>query len=627
MGKLQYDPLPNSNVPLIRLVKLLPGQDCDPIVAVLNVSKLNVEYEALSYCWGDGPIDSSITCNKDQLHITHNLKCALQDLRRPDTPRLLWVDAICINQDDITEREQQVEIMADIYRNAQRTVIWLGEAFTGVKFAFEAVKRMYDLHYAEVSDSATGITAMAVRDEISAFQGPTTSPVDKELDALCILLRRPWFLRMWVVQEISLAKEILVTCGGQQLNWNIFFGGAVVIFFSGFRGTGLNSSLFSPLFQLGGARSNFTKRPNELELLELLNSFRKFHATDPRDKVFALYGLLQTTLDKSQLVCDYHSSPGNVFIKVAENILGSCRTLDILSSPHGSTNLSKSLPSWVPDWSDSSDRVNPLFAHDESHEDRFSTVPFTAAGSSALPGPVFGPDNGLTLHGHRLDCIHTLGDVLPEANFDIDDLQKSSGRAYWELFKRVYFNLHATAQQRDKFVLWNNMVMGRQLKNATAKYAHSGETVEVAYMRTLAGDKILDGVDFSLQSFREWQERLWPSVLLRAAKVHIFPSLHRGLGALSILLPKKHKRVPFSAMVEVSLRRRICWTEMDFLGLVPREALIGDEIWLMSGGRVPVVLRPVIGRAGRELIGDCYIHGAMYGEAFENEKCEQVLIV
>jgi hypothetical protein len=627
LRELQYEPLPDSDVPLVRLVELLPGKDCEPIIAVLKVSKLNVEYEALSYCWGGGPVDSPITCNELQLHITHNLKCSLQDLRRPDSPRLLWIDAICINQDDITEREQQVGIMGDIYRNAQRTVVWLGEAFMGTQIAFQALKRMYDLHYAKISDCAADIMAMIVRGEHFTVQDPTTSPTDEELDALYTLLKRPWFLRMWVIQEISLAKRILVTCGNQELDWKLFFGGAVVVFYLGFHGTGLKSSLFAALFELEGTRSNLSKRPHDLELVELLNSFRRFRVTDPRDKVFALYGLLQTSDNKSQLICDYHSNPGRVFIKVAESILESCTTLDILSSPHGSTKFSKSLPSWVPDWSDSSDRIHSLFSHEETQGDRFFTVPFNAASSSPLPPPIFGPNNSLTLRGHRLDYIRTLGDALPYADFDIDDLQKSTKHAYRKLFKRVYVSLNATAQQRDKFVLWNNMVLGWQSRNATAEYAHTCETIEVAYMRTLSGDKLLDGVDFSLESFREWQERLWPSFLLRAAKVHKLPSLHQGLGALSILLPKRRKEIPFSAMVEISLLRRICWTEKDFLGLVPRETLVGDEIWLLKGGRVPVVLRPVIGTAGRELIGDCYMHGVMYGEAFGNDKCEQVLIV
>ena len=82
-------------------------------------------YEALSYVWGDGSEKTPIQINGSTLEVGTNLRLALFNLREPNKPRTLWIDAICINQDDISERNQQVTIMGDIYSRARRTVVWL----------------------------------------------------------------------------------------------------------------------------------------------------------------------------------------------------------------------------------------------------------------------------------------------------------------------------------------------------------------------------------------------------------------------------------------------------------------------------------------------------------------------
>ena len=87
----------------------------------------NVEYEALSYVWGDPNVTRPISCGSTQLNVTVNLFAALLAVRSCSYPRLLWVDAICIDQKNIKERDQQVRIMGDIYSQAKQVLIWLGE--------------------------------------------------------------------------------------------------------------------------------------------------------------------------------------------------------------------------------------------------------------------------------------------------------------------------------------------------------------------------------------------------------------------------------------------------------------------------------------------------------------------
>ena len=116
-----YSPLPPG---IIRLVRLYAGTYlmCDLIIAHLDSLP---PYEALSYCWGDSKDRFPITCNGVRgLAVTENLHSALKRLQLPNQPRLIWADAICINQEDIDERGSQVRLMKDIYRRAFSSHYW-----------------------------------------------------------------------------------------------------------------------------------------------------------------------------------------------------------------------------------------------------------------------------------------------------------------------------------------------------------------------------------------------------------------------------------------------------------------------------------------------------------------------
>ncbi|KAF2495046.1 HET-domain-containing protein, partial [Lophium mytilinum] len=120
----------------IRLLRLLPGQG--PICCTLTHAALsnNLRYEALSYCWGDSSTKLSISCNGERLLVGESLYSALDHLRDSLQKPTLWIDAICINQTDIGERNSQVTLMRRIYSSCQRAVVWLGPADTQTELAF-----------------------------------------------------------------------------------------------------------------------------------------------------------------------------------------------------------------------------------------------------------------------------------------------------------------------------------------------------------------------------------------------------------------------------------------------------------------------------------------------------------
>lgn len=125
-----------------RLLTLFPGTGTDPINCQLDVHLLNncPRFEALSYYWGDPMPIAPITINAVTSKVSRNLGVALQHLRQPQSPRVLWVDAVFINQLDILERNHQVCLMHEVYSTAYSVLVWLGEASDGSDTAMDLLK-------------------------------------------------------------------------------------------------------------------------------------------------------------------------------------------------------------------------------------------------------------------------------------------------------------------------------------------------------------------------------------------------------------------------------------------------------------------------------------------------------
>ena len=184
-------PLEGDN---IRLLRLLPAKDeAAPLQCELHNYSLQQSgprthlYEALSYTWGDLENDlekrRSISVNKQNLAVTENLHAALLRLRDRSLERILWIDAICIYQDDLEERKQQVQVMAKIYSKAHRVIVWLGEETGDTEEARDTEGALENIRLAAIEES--------------------TDNSKKEMNqrAILNLLQRPWFQRIWVREQ------------------------------------------------------------------------------------------------------------------------------------------------------------------------------------------------------------------------------------------------------------------------------------------------------------------------------------------------------------------------------------------------------------------------------------------
>jgi len=198
----------------IRLVVLYPGKTGEPIRCSLIQESLTQvrSYEALSYTWGDPRDTKPILLNERPFSATKNLEAALRHLRYEDDNRFIWIDAICINQNDIRERNLQVRRMLKIYSSAAQVLVWLGEGNEQSDKAMDFMIR--------ISKSKANLEF--------PWEDESLIPSEDECIALAEnILTRPWFQRCWVIQEVAVAKEIIVICGLKTTGWHYLFRSTV----------------------------------------------------------------------------------------------------------------------------------------------------------------------------------------------------------------------------------------------------------------------------------------------------------------------------------------------------------------------------------------------------------------
>jgi len=188
----------------IRVVELHPGPDDIPLSFTLRQHHLGSEdcrFETLSDCWGDPTDRSIIICNDTPFSVTKSLFGALKALRQEADPRTIWIDAICINQEDIDERNAQVQLMAKIYETAQEVIVWLGEEGEDSSPVLDLLRNIVAGSKMDYGDQG----AMGLKHNlVTAGMVAKDHPAWKSLTAF---LCRPWFTRVWVVQEASWHKR------------------------------------------------------------------------------------------------------------------------------------------------------------------------------------------------------------------------------------------------------------------------------------------------------------------------------------------------------------------------------------------------------------------------------------
>ena len=732
LDMFQYTPLPQRSC--TRLLKILPGStdqlECSLRTIDLGWVEDNVggkgqspPYNALSYTWGSPATAQDlgaergfpILCNGKTLLVTSNLYDALLHLRKsqyteppasvwadrvtgamaaaelfpdsaPDTQKriwptglwkkqqFLWIDAICIDQANQTEKTEQVMLMGDIYTTAVSVLVWLGKSDAATEKALDVIS-----HLASVPRECYGRLRSHHISDPESYPELGIPWIPREYwEAFAALMQRRWFDRAWVVQEVALSRYLAVLCGPHEISWANLVKSSNFVMESQWyyplndfplaqKGPGgvhsmtrysfgaaamLLSNIRDDLYHGQGRFLGLDLAPS-LEALMLLA--RPKDAGDPRDKVYALLGIVHNSSPATNLrqhkrimTPDYTTSIRDVYLEATLLILKGTGDLRILASVEdASCRKVGGLPSWVADWS-ALNWPPPLIpgVRGSGHE-----LKWCASGASVKsvlrwtdPSTRHGA-NGclLTFEAAHFDTITGYADThenLVSSHMWITFLImaiKSGPRyptgeglteALWRTLVTDTFNdqhpapVEVALRFRDFFLMQLQITVWAAEKARNTKDPKVNDFIRLL-MATRAALRDLAQMDPSgvLSDLDQMDARL---TILQKQRILRGPYPKDFNDILDGYFEYLH-----GGWDQVYGGRRLFRTSKKYLGLGAQSLRVGDTIWITPNARVPLLLRNM--PCGHfQFVSEAYVHGIMHGEAVESSaesmKFEQVVV-
>ncbi|KAF2965631.1 hypothetical protein GQX73_g7923 [Xylaria multiplex] len=629
----------------IRVLNLLPASDLRaPIECTLQTISLRdeVKFKALSYVWGDPSITTIILLNGKMFPVTTNLEAALRRFRDPDNVVAIWADAICINQNNLLERGEQVQLMDRIYLYADEVLAWLGEEADNSDVGMDAIEKW--AHWAISMRDKTVENLAQIKDDIpDAF--------DKDIaSAIWHILNRPFWTRIWIIQEVVLAQELYLVCGTKKISWELFketlncwfklSGTSHLHNYSSEEWKVMNSISMRDAISMMSLRNC---GPSGWKLRDIAEYCIGHQATDPRDKIYGLYGVAS---DSSALITpDYTKAVDEVYHSFTCAVIEHDNGLDIIRAagwglPRIDTDIK--LPSWVPDWRGKGDNCPmPLGVSYQAGRD---TRPFVRFIGSSKTLRTLGTSCGEILDFQR-GGVFSCGRLW--ASFYKKDIQRTyrTGIPMLQAFFRTivldrdWENRRLTSDSEPFFDLAAAFLFSLGLtnqkpsetednrKSSETGHGHAYEVHEsgnepdyVHYFRIWLGQEIAGRSDQSIlepflgplnaKSTIIWPE---PSNMERGTRPEESGMRRRRLPGTSHLERGKRHFMNFTTMVNSRMFRRCIFrTSNGYMGVGPPGLEKGDIVVVLYGCSVPVLLRRVKDRYA--LIGECFVQGLMDGE-------------
>lgn len=572
---------------VFRLLELLPGALDDPLVANLSTHETEnaPPYEAVSYVWGTVKSAQTLLCNQHRMRMTVNLEAALRRIRLKDKLRILWVDAICIDQGNDRERSHHVYFMNDVYSNAARVLICMGEDSDGgatnvVALIEEHVQRMVGYN--------------------SVGEMPIISPDDPVLSdprwaSMAVLMRCAWFSRAWVLQEAGVAKDPRVLYGRVEFSYRSLMKLARWM------------SRCAASIQLIASVDLLTihtdwedwshnwraSADHEYTILDFLSHAKGLGCHDKHDHVYAFLGHPLLRLDDRSepiITPDYENKTvEGLYTELTEWILVKQGLSTLSAVEHDENTINENIPSWVVRWNMgvvwNSMGYYPDFCYRACgvHDPRVLATP---------------RDGVLHVKASHLDTV--------AVTFELGGFPED-----WE-----------TTDARNFLRPSNTIHDG--LSNIWQAVNDAGNPCRYP------PDQRLDALSLTLGAgLRNYECGETALEQYRANFVSFWSLRHEILARDPVPARLEHLSMQghvndFLFDLNLSCKGRAFFiTKTGYYGLGPFVMKPGDECHVLNGARVPFVLRRTSERAPVRLMGEAYVHGIMHGELFTDSAAER----
>ena len=592
MADFQYSALP----PIANTIRLLQIHSAEALTHPISCELIDVslndhpEFAALSYTWGQPIFDHFITCNHQRLGVTAHLYLALRRLRQSKWP-LVWVDAICINQKNVPERNQQVLRMGSLYTQAARVYVYFGELdglteqtvdlmeclhtiwTESVGRNVHELKRMTCDSLEERSQRDRIIRFMELRD--AGFPGqnycdlPSAGlphPLNPLWGEMKSFFLRSWFIRMWVIQELALGSDVYAILGHLGFPWEFVVSSVRCL------ARGLDNFTAPPALPTSVQQEvmvNYMKATMAVvsmsmlketstsrKLIHLISRSRNSQCADSRDKVYSLLGLASDT--EGAPAPNYLKPVEEIYCEYARHFVSVGDGLDMLVEAgleQGSgPSEAISLPSWAPNW-----------MHDASGRFGLERSFFHAAGQTQVTLKLEDDASRLSVRGFALGLINKIGPEFLQAR-NAEGFTPS-GLRNWEK------ELRAIAQETSA-----------QSKKWTDTYAITLKTGSISLLKN--GSQLKSDTEIASLANEHY--------LAYSRETRDSRDYMENIGTLGRLYS-------------------FCTTVNGHMGWVPKSAQQGDLVCIFLGGPVPFVIRE--NTESYILVGTACITGMMQGEA------------
>ena len=603
-----------------RLLCILPGRVSDTVVcttSVVNLAEAAGSYLTLSYCWGTQDRTRPIVCDETPVSVTPDLELALKRLRAPDVAQSFWIDQLCIDQDNLWEKEQQVGLMADIYRHSCKLLVWLGDEGDESRKAYKIIERLLKMDPVPSLDpiGSGDEASQQTRGNISLDQlkiHGLPGPKDTGWQELRSLLSRTWFSRIWTIQEVAVATETSFLWGKDySLTWQgmvsilrlvrehlptTLLGSDILL-----RGLPADS-----VYRITATRRTLEDRTH-LDLFNLALTYKGYGALMSLDKLYALLNI-----SSSSQTADYGQSAEIIFQETAYRVINQVYQEiaklpeefsqqqwhpypGISQGPHlrmvalicaaGIANQQLSLPSWVPDWTVDTFPA-PIWTRKTYFKNQASGNSVNWAGGppknlalerSTIVSPSLAEikwsSESVTLVGSAY-----LPDTLQVKGLICDTISRRG-------FAKVDIGKPLEHEEQQK-ALMDWLLEADDMANLGIESPHSGGADAELFRQTLLFD------DFVVQSANIERPELWK--ILRFTKNSRFAST----------MTRRLEPWDYLQAIQNIPGRTFFVTQGGRMGLAPHTTHMYDKICVLPGFEVPLVLRPE-GNAFR-IVGECY---------------------